>query len=641
MATTSVISVEDCLQPIPGENPSGRNLAYELAYDELREARRSEDETPQGDWQRKTKTADWERVIEYGVELLQTQTKDLQIAAWVTEALGRRYGFAGLRDGFQLMLGIQEQFWDTYYPEIDDGDLESRSGPYIFLNSVVTPLIRTIPLTRGFGEEQYSYFRWQESRATDNAGLKSQDMMDALIAEGKITGQQFDDAVAQTPRRFYEEMVADLLQAIDALKSLDESMDNRLGRDSPGVVSARKALADCRTVLEPILNNKRVLEPDPEDESTSNDIDSDATETESGDESEETYDEAPAVAVAPRRRARPAARSSGGPISSVADAQQRIVEATAYLRENDPTNPVSFLVTRALRMGELYAQSPPPEISNCEAPSSEVRQSLRRLAQEGEWTQLLEEAEQALARPEGTAWLDPHRYALTAMASGDVDRSGAATACRSWLRAYLTDFPELANAELGDGTPTANSETRNWLLEEITPPAPEPEAEPESEESYESEAYEPPPPPPLAPFVPESSAEAAEGPVDPWTQALELVQARQINEAMNLIRHALATASNGRERFQRKLQLTELCLMANRHQVALPLSEDLARLVDEFRLEEWESEQLCARVWAAFYRCLRSTSAGNNAAERLQQVFARLCRLDINQALTLEGDLPR
>ncbi|WP_406695976.1 type VI secretion system protein TssA [Singulisphaera sp. Ch08] len=631
MATTSVFNVDECLAPISGENPSGRNLAYEAVYDELREARRSEDDTLQGDWQRKAKTADWERVIELGTEILQGQSKDLQVAAWITEALGRRHAFGGLRDGFLLMLGIQEQFWETYYPEIDDGDLESRSGPFIFLESVVAPLIRSLPLTRGFGDERYSYYRWQESRATDNAGLKSQDAMDALIAEGKITGQQFDDAVAQTPKQFYVTLVEDLRGCIDALKALDDSMDQRLGRDSPGVVSVRKALTECRNVLEPILNQKRSLEPDAEaeveDESAAPE-DSDQSEYA---ETESSYDAEPQVA-APRRRARPA-RSSGGPITSVADAHQRILEASAYLREHDPASPAPFLVVRALRMGELYGQSQPPDISVCEAPSSEVRMSLRRLAQEGEWTQLLEEAEQALGRPEGTAWLDAQRYALTAMASTDIDRSAAAVACRSLLRAYLTDFPDLSQSELGDGTPTANSETRSWLQEEIVPPAPEPV----DSDSDEPVAYQP---PPMEPYVPDPSERASDEPADVWTQALELVQERRINEAIDLIRRALASASSGRERFQRKLQLAELCLMANRHQVALPLSEDLARLVDEFRLEEWESEQLCARVWAAFYRCLRAVGAGTPAAEKLQPVFARLCRLDINQALALEGDSP-
>ncbi|MHC5540787.1 type VI secretion system domain-containing protein, partial [Singulisphaera rosea] len=89
----------------------------------------------------------------------------------------------------------------------------------------------------------------------------------------------------------------------------------------------------------------------------------------------------------------------------------------------------------------------------------------------------------------------------------------------------------------------------------------------------------------------------------------------------------------------RKLELAELCLMGNRHHVALPLCEDLARQVDEFHLETWESETLCARVWAAYYRCLRTPGIANGSEEKARQVFARLCRLDINQASSFAADL--
>jgi hypothetical protein len=46
MATPAVLDVEALLVPIAGDNPSGRNLFYEPQYDELREARRVEDDTP-------------------------------------------------------------------------------------------------------------------------------------------------------------------------------------------------------------------------------------------------------------------------------------------------------------------------------------------------------------------------------------------------------------------------------------------------------------------------------------------------------------------------------------------------------------------------------------------------------------------
>ena len=76
--------------------------------------------------------------------------------------------------------------------------------------------------------------------------------------------------------------------------------------------------------------------------------------------------------------------------------------------------------------------------------------------------------------------------------------------------------------------------------------------------------------------------------------------------------------------------------MAKNYRVALPISEDLAQQVDEFRLEDWEDPQLSARVWGALYRCLRGSDAANDSSDRLQQV-TRLCRLDIGQGL-MYGD---
>src|SRR5438067_696638 len=58
MATTPTIDLDAWLDPIPGANPSGRSLAYEPEYDALREARRAEDDTHQGEWKRVAKVAD-------------------------------------------------------------------------------------------------------------------------------------------------------------------------------------------------------------------------------------------------------------------------------------------------------------------------------------------------------------------------------------------------------------------------------------------------------------------------------------------------------------------------------------------------------------------------------------------------------
>ncbi len=79
---------EDILEPIAGENPSGVDIRYDselLLYDKIKEARRQDDELAQGEWQHERKVADFAVVINLAQEGLATRTKDLQLAAWLTE----------------------------------------------------------------------------------------------------------------------------------------------------------------------------------------------------------------------------------------------------------------------------------------------------------------------------------------------------------------------------------------------------------------------------------------------------------------------------------------------------------------------------------------------------------------------------
>ena len=41
----------------------------------------------------------------------------------------REQGVGGLADGLDLMRGLTENFWDSLYPELEDGDAEMRATP--------------------------------------------------------------------------------------------------------------------------------------------------------------------------------------------------------------------------------------------------------------------------------------------------------------------------------------------------------------------------------------------------------------------------------------------------------------------------------------------------------------------------------
>src|SRR3712207_6515693 len=121
-----VIDIEALLQPISPEKPAGESLQYSGLYDEIREARRADDMLAQGQWQHEPKLADYRKVIGLAIPALTSETKDLQISVWLSEALTREHGFVGLRDSLTLLRRLQEDFWETLHPEIDEGDMRSE-----------------------------------------------------------------------------------------------------------------------------------------------------------------------------------------------------------------------------------------------------------------------------------------------------------------------------------------------------------------------------------------------------------------------------------------------------------------------------------------------------------------------------------
>src|SRR6185503_13862978 len=167
-----VVDLDLIFQPITGDNPSGQDQRYSGLYDEIREARRADENLNQGEWQTELKVADFPKVLNLGVDALTTKSKDLQIAAWLSEALVKIHGFAGLRDGLKILAGLQDAFWDTLYPEIDEGDMESRANAISWVDTQVGFVLKGATFT---GVAGYSFMDWEDSKKFNfPEGLESQ-----------------------------------------------------------------------------------------------------------------------------------------------------------------------------------------------------------------------------------------------------------------------------------------------------------------------------------------------------------------------------------------------------------------------------------------------------------------------------------
>ena len=265
------IDIEAILAPIPGDNPAGEDLRYSPVYDQIKEARRADDLLDQGEWQRDIKTSDWDAVITISVEALTRKTKDLQIAVWLTEALVHLEGFSGLAMGLKILTGFFRDCWDHVYPEIEEGDLDFRIGPIEFMNEKLWVTVKQISLSDKDATPGYSWLQWQESRQVGyEADTRNQygdvddnkkRARDDWIAEGKITGEDFDTAVARSSKAYYESLAEGLTVCLEEFKRFDETVDERFGSDAPRLAELRKALTDCERVVMKISKEKKDMGP--------------------------------------------------------------------------------------------------------------------------------------------------------------------------------------------------------------------------------------------------------------------------------------------------------------------------------------------------------------------------------------------
>jgi type VI secretion system protein ImpA len=118
-----------------------------------------------------------------------------------------------------------------------------------------------------------------------------------------------------------------------------------------------------------------------------------------------------------------------------------------------------------------------------------------------------------------------------------------------------------------------------------------------------------------------------------WQDAEMLVRSGQVDKGLSQMVQLSARETCGRNRFQRKLLLAEVCLASKRERLGRSILEELAEQIDNLHLETWESSELIAGVWIRLYK-LYKKSDDSSDHDRADKLYERLCRLDPWQALS-------
>ncbi|MGQ9371238.1 type VI secretion system protein TssA [Azospirillum sp. ST 5-10] len=325
------------LAPLPGDAPAGPSLRYDPVYDAIREARREDDPTlPVGVWQAAPKRADWDEAVRLCRTVLETRSKDLQVACWLVEALLHRHGFAALGPALRMLAGLCGAFWEGLHPEAEDGDLAARVAPLEWLNAKLPPLLHLQPITRSGSQPvvAFTYADYENAQRRSLAAARDPRGAGKLVIHGEPLLQDVDASALATPVAFHRtqhDQLGDAIAAVDALSAL---LDELCGRQAPGLVGLREALTGLLGWVDTMLRAKGEEPVMP----VETPADAGPAEEEAAGPDGMALDDADIHSGG----------HPGGPIRSRDEAYYWLAEAADFLLRTEPHSPTPYLIHRAL-----------------------------------------------------------------------------------------------------------------------------------------------------------------------------------------------------------------------------------------------------------------------------------------------------
>ena len=239
-------------------------------------------------------------------------------------------------------------------------------------------------------------------------------------------------------------------------------------------------------------------------------------------------------------------------------------------------------------------------------PADKMTQFQERF-QQGRHAELLVELEASLAR--APFWLDgQHRVWECLLA---LDATPALQEVEIQLALFLQRLPGLDELRFHDGAPFASDATRAWIGAQVMPHVQAPQA------------------------APASSPTPVDG-TAPWETALQevlpLLRKEGLKPAVQQLSQGLASARGGRETFFWQLALARLCHQAKQYELAKVQLETLDQKLQASGLDAWEPN-LALDILHLLYACYERLQQHAGVRERKDEIYRRLCHLDLGAAL--------
>lgn len=328
------------MAPISQESPCGSDSRQDFSlgslYLKIKDARsdaRRLERAIETDGEGPSPLSLWEVVFETGQEILSTQSKDLEIAAWLAEAMVRLHGLDGFSKALSLSRQLVDAYWDQIFPLPDEDGFEARVAPFTGLNGVnddspVVQCIRRLPITstgEGFG-------LWDYQKAVELEKVSDPSVRAEKISAGVITLDKFNQAIALTSGQFYIDLLQSVARVKESLNDLYEVFYARVGSDAPPAGGLRKALDEIDDAVNLFARDKmeRALHAETE-----------LVDIPKGD-----------AATSSEERGSGATPGQSS-VTNREEAFGQLLKVAGYFRKNEPHSPVSYVLEELVRRGRM------------------------------------------------------------------------------------------------------------------------------------------------------------------------------------------------------------------------------------------------------------------------------------------------
>lgn len=333
------IDLEALLAPLDaGEGGAGVDLRGDFSpsspYQRLRDARaaaRAEERARDSDGDTEGPPAEaWRDVARIGQETLATRSKDFEVAAWLTEALVRQHGLAGLAAGAKLITGLCEQYWDAGFPQPDEDGLDARAAPIGGLagsgsdGTVMQPL-RRLALFRRTDGTPLGLYQWDQAEET--AAIVNEERLAARRAAG-VPELATLQAEARMDRAFLSGAGQAAMVAREAWLAMEQATDTRFGSEAPATRNVSRLLDRIIEVVGSL--GGAVAEAAPVAASS-----------------------APAPTAGTAAAAPVAAAGGPAVLATREDALRELGRIAEYFRRTEPHSPLSYTLDEAVRRGRM------------------------------------------------------------------------------------------------------------------------------------------------------------------------------------------------------------------------------------------------------------------------------------------------